>query len=73
MQSDHLILQASIASYNARIGAVVMQIIVGRDVDAVTTPGPSGHPDYSADVLKRSVNLENRAPTIFPSEKEGST
>ncbi len=58
--------RASIAAYNARLGAVAMQLLAGADVDAVTTKGPSGRPDYSADVLKRAATLERRDPLHFP-------
>jgi hypothetical protein len=60
------VLRASIAAYNARIGAVAMQLLAGADVDAVTTPGPSGRPDYSADVLARAARLRAAAPQLFP-------
>lgn len=63
---EDLIRQASVAAYNARIGSVALQLLNGSDVDAVTTPGPSGHPDYSRDVLQRAERLRARAPDLFP-------
>ncbi len=64
--SDAALERASIAAYNARLGAVAMQLVAGADPDAVTTKGPSGRPDYSADVLKRAAALERRDPLHFP-------
>jgi len=63
---EQLVLRASIAAYNARIGAVAAQLATGTDVDAVTTPGPSGLPDYSRDVLDRASRLSRRDPITFP-------
>lgn len=63
---EQLVFRASIAAYNARIGAVAGQLATGMDVDAVTTRGPSGMPDYSADVLKRAARLEQRDHVTFP-------
>jgi hypothetical protein len=63
---EQLIERAAIAAYNARVGAVAAQLATGTDVDAVTTPGPSGKPDYSADVLKRAYRLEQRDHVLFP-------
>ncbi len=60
------ITRAAIASYNARLGAVAMQLATGRDVDAVTTAGYSGLPDYSSDVLKCAYRLEQRDHNLFP-------
>lgn len=59
-----LIERGSIAGYNARLGAVAMQIAAGRDVDAVTTAGPSGKGDYSGDVLARAKKLVDLG--VFP-------
>jgi hypothetical protein len=64
--ADGLVLAASIAAYNARIGAVAAQLVAGADVDAVTTAGPSGRADYSSDVLARAAKLERRDPITFP-------
>lgn len=64
--SDELLERASIAAYNARLGAVVGQVVAGADVDAVTTKGSSGLPDYSRDVLARAARLEARDPVMFP-------
>ncbi len=58
------LLRAAVAAYNASMGAVVGQLQVGADVDAVTTAGPSGHPDYSADVLARATLLVRAG--LFP-------
>jgi hypothetical protein len=58
---DVTILRASVASYNARIGAVAAQLSTGRDVDEVTTGG-----DYSRDVLHRAARLEQRDHLNFP-------
>ncbi len=60
------LLRATIAAYNARIGLVAGQILAGRDVDEVTTIGPSGRGDYSTDVEKRANRLRIRAPEVFP-------
>ncbi len=57
---------AMLAAYNARIGRVAAQLSVGASVDAVTTPGSTGKPDYSADVLARAARLERQHPDLFP-------
>lgn len=60
------VLRATIAAYNARIGAVAMQLVAGADVDAVTTAGrdPDGvaRPNYSRDVLARAARLQHLFP-----------
>lgn len=61
-----MIRRGTIASYNARIGAVAAQLSTGRDPDAVTSIGPSGLPDYSRDVLARAYRLEQRDHVLFP-------
>lgn len=64
---DAVILRkAAIAAYNARLGAVAQQLYAGRDVDSVTSAGPTGHGDYSADVLRRAYRLEQRDHVLFP-------
>lgn len=57
-QPEDLLQRASVAAYNARLGAVAAQIMAGRDIDGVTTRGPSGKGDYSADVYRRMEALE---------------
>ncbi len=61
-----LLERSAIAAYNAGIRRVAAQLHAERDPDAVTTPGPSGSPDYSRDVLARAERLRRRAPDLFP-------
>ncbi len=63
-QPDDLLQQAAIAGYNARLGAVAAQVMAGANPDAVTTAGPSGKGDYSADVLAKAQALVRAG--IFP-------
>lgn len=51
---------AACAAYNARLGAVAMQIHVGRSVDEVTTGR-----DYSKDVLAREAALRRANPGLW--------
>ncbi len=64
--SDELLERASIAAYNARLGAVAAQVFANADVDAVTTKGAAGVPDYSRDVFAHARRLEARDPVTFP-------
>ncbi len=56
-QPGDLLERAAIAGYNTRLGSVAACLLRGMDVDAKTTPGPSGLPDYSADVMRRAEGL----------------
>ena len=63
-QPQGVVDRAAVAAYNARLGLVANQLMAGRDPDAVTSPGPSGKPDYSADVYTRAATL--CAAGLFP-------
>lgn len=63
-QPDDLLQRAAVAAYNARLGAVAAQLLSGRDIDSVTTAGPSGRGDYSADVFQRAQKLVDAG--VFP-------
>jgi hypothetical protein len=58
-QPGDLLERASVAAYNARLGAVAAQIMSGRDVDAPTT-----QENYSADVYRRAEQLTRAG--LFP-------
>jgi hypothetical protein len=55
--SGDALLSAMTASYNEGCGNALISIAVGLSPDVTTTPGTSGHGDYSADVLQRANNF----------------
>jgi hypothetical protein len=58
--------RAVLAAYNAGSPRVAKALVLGQDPDAVTTRGPSGHPDYGRDVLMRRDLLRRMHPDRFP-------
>ena len=59
IQDINLLLKATLSSYNTGIGNVLISLAVSVDTDITTTPGPSGQPDYAADVLNRAASFKN--------------
>jgi soluble lytic murein transglycosylase-like protein len=54
--------RCAIASYNCGAGMVLRAVHAGQDPDHYTAPGPTGHPDYSADVLRRQKSFLKEQP-----------
>jgi len=64
---EHPLFQvAVVCRYNASLSRVRDALAVGLHPDTVTTPGPSGIPDYGSDVLHRRDRLRATHPETFP-------
>lgn len=62
--ADDAALAAAVAGYNTGCGNSIISIAVGLSPDYTTTPGPSGGPDYSNDVISRAASFRTKYASL---------